>query len=124
MVSRVWRRSDWHTQQIRGKCPKLVYVAKVRDVVGLFEPPERATCACVDEKAQIQAAHRTHRVPDAAPLLQPSSHDYVRTARRACMPRSTSDRQGYRSLHAGTPFPDSWRFSARSMPRSQRLDVH
>jgi len=40
------------------------FVAKVRDVVGLYlNPPERAVVLCVDEKSQIQALDRT------APIL-------------------------------------------------------
>jgi transposase len=40
------------------------FIAKVRDVVGLYlNPPERAVVLCVDEKSQIQALDRT------APIL-------------------------------------------------------
>jgi hypothetical protein len=36
------------------------FVAKVRDIVGLYlDPPERALVVCVDEKSQIQALDRT-----------------------------------------------------------------
>lgn len=36
------------------------FVAKVRDVVGLYmSPPERAIVLCVDEKSQIQALDRS-----------------------------------------------------------------
>ena len=37
-----------------------VFVAKVRDVVGLYvSPPQHAIVLCVDEKSQIQALDRT-----------------------------------------------------------------
>ena len=36
------------------------FIAKVRDVVGLYlNPPERAVVLCVDEKSQIQALDRS-----------------------------------------------------------------
>jgi hypothetical protein len=36
------------------------FVAKVRDVVGLYvSPPQHAIVLCVDEKSQIQALDRT-----------------------------------------------------------------
>ena len=38
------------------------FVAKVRDVVGLYlDPPDKALVLCVDEKSQIQALERTQR---------------------------------------------------------------
>lgn len=56
------------------------FVAKVRDVVGLYmSPPDRAVVLCVDEKSQIQVLDRSQ------PMLpmrrgQPArrSHDYKR----------------------------------------------
>jgi transposase len=65
-VQRIWkafglqphRRETWKLS----KDPQ--FVAKVRDVVGLYlHPPERAVVLCVDEKSQIQALDRT------APIL-------------------------------------------------------
>src|SRR3954466_5432234 len=56
------------------------FVAKVRDVVGLYlNPPERAVVLCVDEKSQIQALGRTQPI---LPLLpgtpERATHDYKR----------------------------------------------
>lgn len=56
-----------------------VFIDKVRDIVALYNPPDRALLLSVDEKSQIQALDR------AAPILplrpgQPErrTHDYVR----------------------------------------------
>jgi DDE superfamily endonuclease len=56
------------------------FVAKVRDVVGLYmSPPERAIVLCVDEKSQIQALDRSQPMLPMRPG-QPArrSHDYKR----------------------------------------------
>jgi hypothetical protein len=56
------------------------FVAKVRDVVGLYlSPPEHALVLCVGEKWQIQALDRSQTVFPMRPG-QPErrSHDYVR----------------------------------------------
>ena len=56
------------------------FVAKVRDVVGLYmAPPDRALVLCVDEKSQIQALDRSQPMPPMRPG-QPArrSHDYKR----------------------------------------------
>ena len=65
-VSRIWRA--FGLQPPRQETWKLSkdpqFVAKMRDVVGLYlNPPERAVVLCVDEKSQIQALDRT------APIL-------------------------------------------------------
>jgi transposase len=56
------------------------FVAKVRDVVGLYvNPPERAVVLCVDEKSQIQALDRTQPILPMAPgLPERATHDYTR----------------------------------------------
>jgi transposase len=81
-VSRIWR--GFGLQPHRSETWKLSrdpqFVAKVRDVVGLYlDPPERAVVLCVDVKSQIQALDR------AAPVLpmlpgtpQRATHDYRR----------------------------------------------
>ena len=53
------------------------FVAKVRDVVGLYlNPPERAVVLCVDEKSQIQALDRTAPVPPMLPgTPERATHD-------------------------------------------------
>jgi transposase len=56
------------------------FVAKVRDVVGLYvAPPDRAIVLCVDEKSQIQALDRSQPLLPMRPG-QPArrSHDYTR----------------------------------------------
>ncbi len=56
------------------------FVAKVRDVVGLYvSPPEHAIVLCVDEKSQIQALDRSQPMLPMRPG-QPArrSHDYKR----------------------------------------------
>jgi transposase len=56
------------------------FVAKVRDVVGLYvSPPEHAIVLCVDEKSQIQALDRSQPLLPMRPG-QPArrSHDYKR----------------------------------------------
>ena len=62
MVSRVWRAFGLapHKQDSWKLSKDPLFVAKVRDIVGLYlDPPERAMVLCVDEKTQIQALNRT-----------------------------------------------------------------
>lgn len=55
------------------------FVAKVRDVVGLYvTPPEHASVLCVDEKSQIQALDRTQ------PRLRPTRDDLAIRRARYC----------------------------------------
>ncbi|MGY3591859.1 hypothetical protein ACVIGB_008560 [Bradyrhizobium sp. USDA 4341] len=56
------------------------FVAKVRDVVGLYVlPPEHAILLCVDEKSQIQALDRSQpMLPMRAGQPARRSHDYTR----------------------------------------------
>ena len=61
-VQRIWRA--FGLQPHRMETFKLStdpnFVAKVRDVVGLYvSPPEHAIVLCVDEKSQIQALDRS-----------------------------------------------------------------
>src|SRR5665213_952795 len=81
-VQRIWRA--FGLQPHRLETFKLStdpdFVAKVRDVVGLYvAPPERAIVLCVDEKSQIQALDRSQPMLPMRPG-QPArrSHDYVR----------------------------------------------
>ena len=82
MVSRVWRSFGLapHKQDSWKLSKDPLFVAKVRDVVGLYlDPPERALVLCVDEKTQIQALNRTQPVfPMLAGTPARASHDYVR----------------------------------------------
>ena len=81
-VQRIWRA--FGLQPHRLETFKLStdpdFVAKVRDVVGLYmAPPERALVLCVDEKSQIQALDRSQPMLPMRPG-QPArrSHDYKR----------------------------------------------
>src|SRR6201996_4040849 len=81
-IQRIWRA--FGLQPHRLETFKLStdpdFVAKVRDVVGLYiAPPERAIVLCVDEKSQIQALDRSQPMLPMRPG-QPArrSHDYKR----------------------------------------------
>ena len=81
-VQRIWRA--FGLQPHRLETFKLStdpdFVAKVRDVVGLYvSPPAHAIVLCVDEKSQIQALDRTQPMLPLRPG-QPArrSHDYTR----------------------------------------------
>jgi transposase len=58
-----------------------LFIAKVRDVVGLYlDPPERALVLCVDEKSGIQALDRSAPVLPMMPgMPERRTHDYVRS---------------------------------------------
>jgi transposase len=81
-VSRVWRAFGLqpHRQDTWKLSKDPQFVAKVRDVVGLYlNPPERAVVLCVDEKSQIQALDRTAPVLPMLPgTPQRATHDYQR----------------------------------------------
>ena len=81
-VQRIWRAFGLQPHRI--ETFKLStdpdFVAKVRDVVGLYvSPPQHAVVLCVDEKSQIQALDRSQPMLPMRPG-QPArrSHDYVR----------------------------------------------
>jgi transposase len=81
-VHRIWKA--FGLQPHRAKTFKLSrdpqFVAKVRDIVGLYlNPPERAVVLCVDEKSQIQALDRTQPILPMQPgLPERATHDYKR----------------------------------------------
>lgn len=81
-VHRVWRA--FALQPHRSETFKLskdpLFVAKVRDIVGLYlDPPERAMVLCVDEKSQIQALDRTQPLLPMRPgQIERRTHDYKR----------------------------------------------
>jgi transposase len=82
-VLRIWkafglqphRRESWKLS----KDPQ--FIAKIRDVVGLYlNPPERAVVLCVDEKSQIQALDRTAPILPMLPgTPERATHDYKRS---------------------------------------------
>ena len=81
-VQRIWRA--FGLQPHRLETFKLStdpdFVAKVRDVVGLYvSPPEHAIVLCVDEKSQIQALDRSQPLLPMRPgQAARRSHDYKR----------------------------------------------
>jgi transposase len=81
-VLRIWRAFGLqpHRQESWKLSKDPQFVAKVRDVVGLYlNPPERTVVLCVDKKSQIQALDRTAPI---LPLLPGTparaTHDYKR----------------------------------------------
>lgn len=82
-VSRIWRAFGLqpHRQESWKLSRDPQFVAKVRDVVGLYlDPPERAVVLCVDEKSQIQALDRTAPILPMLPgTPQRATHDYKRS---------------------------------------------
>jgi transposase len=81
-VSRIWRAFGLqpHRQETWKLSKDPLFVAKVRDVVGLYlNPPERAVVLCVDEKSQIQALDRTAPILPMRPgTPERATHDYKR----------------------------------------------
>jgi transposase len=81
-VYRIWRRH--HLQPHRVESFKFStdpeFVAKVRDIVGLYlHPPAKALVLSVDEKSQIQALDRTQPILPLRPgVPERQTHDYER----------------------------------------------
>ena len=81
-VQRIWRA--FGLQPHRSETFKLStdpdFVAKLRDVVGLYmAPPERALVLCVDKKSQIQALNRTQPLLPMRPgQIERHSHNHTR----------------------------------------------
>jgi transposase len=81
-VHRIWKAFGLqpHRQDTWKLSQDPQFVAKVKDVVGLYlNPPERAVVLCVDEKSQIQALDRTAPILPMLPgTPQRATHDYKR----------------------------------------------
>ena len=81
-VSRIWRAFGLqpHRQDSWKLSKDPQFIAKVRDVVGLYlDPPEAAVVLCVDEKSQIQALDRTAPIFPMMPGTPArATHDYRR----------------------------------------------
>ena len=81
-VLRIWRAFGLqpHRQETWKLSKDPQFMAKVRDVVGLYlNPPERAVVLCVDEKSQIQALDRTAPILPMLPgTPERATHDYRR----------------------------------------------
>ena len=81
-VKRIWRA--FGLQPHRMETFKLStdpdFVAKTRDVVGLYvSPPQHAVVLCVDEKSQIQALDRSQPMLPLRPgQVERQTHDYKR----------------------------------------------
>lgn len=81
-VQRIWKKH--HLQPHRVETFKFSndpqFVAKVRDIVGLYlNPPDQAIVLSVDEKSQIQALDRTQPILPLRPgLPERRTHDYER----------------------------------------------
>jgi transposase len=82
-VQRIWKAFGLqpHRQETWKLSKDPQFVAKVRDVVGLYlNPPERAVVLCVDEKSQIQALDRTAPILPMLPGTPArATHDYKRS---------------------------------------------
>jgi transposase len=93
-VSRIWRAFGLqpHRQETFKLSSDPLFVDKVRDIVGLYlDPPLKAMVLCVDEKSQIQALDRTQPLLPLARASPSGALTITRaTARRRCLPRSTS----------------------------------
>lgn len=81
-VARIWQafRLAPHRSESFSLSHDPHFVAKVRDVVGLYlSPPDNALVFCVDEKSQIQALERSQPLLPMRPgRVQRYSHDYFR----------------------------------------------
>lgn len=119
-VQRVWRA--FGLQPHRMETFKLStdpnFVAKVRDVVGLYvSPPEHAIVLCVDEKSQIQALDRTNRCCRCVPASRPEGATTTQgTAPHRCSRPSTLRPDGSSASAMGATAPPS---SANSWTKSR-----
>ena len=81
-VSRIWRTFGLqpHRQETFKLSTDPQFVAKTRDIVGLYlDPPTKAIVLSVDEKSQIQALDRTQPLLPLAPgIAERRTHDYQR----------------------------------------------
>src|SRR5262245_42006976 len=104
------------------------FIAKVRDVVGLYlDPPERAVVLCVDEKSQIQALDRTAPILPMLPgVPERATHDYKRAATSslyAALDLTTGKVIGaLHSRHRAIEFKTFLQTLEREVPAD--LDVH
>jgi transposase len=82
-VHRIWKAFGLqpHRQETWKLSKDPQFVAKVKDVVGLYlDPPQRAVVLCVDEKSQIQALDRTAPILPMLPgVPERATHDYKRS---------------------------------------------
>jgi transposase len=129
-VHRIWKA--FGLQPHRSQTWKLskdpLFVAKVRDVVGLYlDPPERAVVLCVDEKSQIQALDRTAPILPMLPgTPERATHDYKRSGTSslyAALDLATGKVIGrLHSRHRAIEFKQFLQTIDREVPAG--LDVH
>jgi transposase len=104
------------------------FVAKTRDVVGLYlDPPTKAIVLCVDEKSQIQALDRTQPILPLAPgIAERRTHDFERhgtTTLFAALDIATGKVIGQlRRRHRGDEFLKFLRTIEANVPDD--LDIH
>lgn len=129
-VSRIWRAFGLqpHRQETFKLSTDPQFVAKTRDIVGLYlNPPTKAIVLCVDEKSQIQALDRTQPVLPLAPgVPERRTHDYMRhgtTSLFAALDIATGEVIGQlHRRHRSTEFLKFLRTIEASVPA--KLDVH
>jgi transposase len=129
-VSRIWRAFGLqpHRQETFKLSTDPQFVAKTRDIVGLYlDPPTKAIVLCVDEKSQIQALDRTQPILPLAPgIAERSTHDYERhgtTTLFAALDIATGEVIGQlHRRHRSTEFLKFLRTIEANVP--PQLDVH
>ena len=129
-VLRIWKAFGLqpHRAEIFKLSKDPQFVAKVRDVVGLYlNPPERAVVLCVDEKSQIQALDRTQPILPMQPgLPERATHDYKRhgtSSLYAALDITTGQVIGrLHSRHRAIEFKQFLQTLDREVPAD--LDVH
>jgi transposase len=81
-IHRIWQAFGLqpHRAETFKLSSDLLFVEKVRDIVGLYlSPPERAVVLSVDEKSQVQTLDRTQPLLPMRPgQVERHTHDYTR----------------------------------------------
>lgn len=129
-VSRIWRAFGLQSrrQETFKLSTDLLFVEKVRDIVGLYlVPPTKALVLCVDENGQIQALDRTQPILPLAPgIPERRTHDDMRhgtTTLFAALDIATGEVIGeLHRRHRSTEFLQSLRTIDANVPTD--LDVH
>ena len=129
-VSRIWRAFGLqpHRQETFKLSTDPQFIAKTRDIVGLYlDPPTKAMVLCVDEKSQIQALDRTQPILPLAPgVPERRTHDYMRhgtTSLFAALDIATGEVIGQlHRRHRSNEFLKFLRTIEASVPAE--LDVH
>jgi transposase len=129
-VLRIWRAFGLqpHRQETWKLSKDPQFIAKVRDIVGLYlNPPERAVVLCVDEKSQIQALDRTAPILPMLPgTPERATHDYRRAGTSSlysALDLTTGKVIGrLRSRHRAIEFKQFLQTLERAVPA--HLDVH